>query len=641
MSKLKNIFIKVLTSVFLLSVVLLQNNAVSAAGSWDYVESMPVSELELSSTDSASTLLPTPQNLNFEISGPDTFTISWDPVNDADSYSLEVDGASVIDNITSTSYTIGNLMPGAHSFRIKAFSTLSESDWSSSISTKPAVPTNLTAQYNGSCVEISWDSNLAITQYIVEVDGDETWVNGTNFGFNNASYPGPYSIRVRAIGNWTASDWTEYVYVSTFPLLTPTNIMATAYPTQINLSWNTVDGADSYSLELDGTSVINNITTNSYIVSGLTYGTQHSYRIKANNICDESEWSSPVYISTPSISLPIPENLNATATETEISLVWDAITDADSYSLELDGTTVVNNITDTSCIVTGLTPDTQHSYRIKSVNAVGESEWSSPVSISTLSILPTLPIPLSTPVNLNATATETEISLVWDAIADADSYSLELDGTTVVNNITDTSYTVIGLTPSMQHSYRIKAVNDVGESEWSSPVSISTLLPIPQNLNFEISGPDTFTISWDAVNAADSYSLEVDGASVIDNITSTSYTIGNLMPGAHSFRIKAFSTLSESNWSSSISTKPAVPTNLTAEYNGNCVEIYWDPNPNPNITYVVEVDGDETWVDGTNFGFNNASYPGPYSIRVRAIGNWTASDWTEYVYVSVPTPNFP
>ena len=61
-------------------------------------------------------------------------------------------------------------------------------------------------------------------------------------------------------------------------------------------------------------------------------------------------------------------------------------------------------------------------------------------------------------------------------------YDIEVDGT-VIDNGTSTSYTHTGLTPDTEHTYRIRAKNAYGVSEWSEPVTVSTITTIePINL---------------------------------------------------------------------------------------------------------------------------------------------------------------
>ncbi|WP_201782212.1 fibronectin type III domain-containing protein, partial [Paenibacillus xylanivorans] len=66
----------------------------------------------------------------------------------------------------------------------------------------------------------------------------------------------------------------------------------------------------------------------------------------------------------------------------------------------------------------GLTANTDHTFRIRSKNAAGVGTWSDLISGTTQ---------LNTPV-LKATSEETAINLTWAEIPDATKYEVEADG---------------------------------------------------------------------------------------------------------------------------------------------------------------------------------------------------------------------
>ena len=70
--------------------------------------------------------------------------------------------------------------------------------------------------------------------------------------------------------------------------------------------------------------------------------------------------------------------------------------------------------------------------------------------------------------------TDAEITVAWDAVDDAVSYDIEVDGT-VLRNITDTTYTQVDLSYLTNHTYRIRTVAANGHySNWSDLVTIQT-----------------------------------------------------------------------------------------------------------------------------------------------------------------------
>lgn len=76
-------------------------------------------------------------------------------------------------------------------------------------------------------------------------------------------------------------------------------------------------------------------------------------------------------------NLAIPQNLHAeNVTSSSITPTWDAVEEAASYDIEIDGT-LYRNIKGTNYVHSGLRFDTEHTYRVRTVNEKGEfSNWS-------------------------------------------------------------------------------------------------------------------------------------------------------------------------------------------------------------------------------------------------------------------------
>ena len=65
----------------------------------------------------------------------------------------------------------------------------------------------------------------------------------------------------------------------------------------IKLTWDKVEGANSYDLEIDGV-IFKNITTNEYKHSNLNYDTEYNYRVRSVNKDGHSNWSELVKVKT-------------------------------------------------------------------------------------------------------------------------------------------------------------------------------------------------------------------------------------------------------------------------------------------------------------------------------------------------------
>jgi chitinase len=196
-------------------------------------------------------------------------------------------------------------------------------------------------------------------------------------------------------------------------------------------------------------------------------------------------------------------------------------------------------------------------------------------------VTPTAP---SVPTGLAATAASTsQINVTWGSVSNATSYDLEVDGT-VITNVTN-PYAHNNLATGSTHSYRVRAVNSVGASAWSTAVSAKTATSVtvpavPTGLAAASASTSQINVSWSTVSNATSYDIEVDGT-VVTNVTSP-YAHKNLAAGStHSYRVRAVNSAGTSSWSSSVSAKTQASTGVSA----------WAPNTAYAVGALVTYNG--------------------------------------------------
>ncbi len=190
-----------------------------------------------------------------------------------------------------------------------------------------------------------------------------------------------------------------YTRVSTVTIpAAPTGVTATLGDGQVTISWNAVTGADTYRINWSTSSgvtnssgtVISNITTNSYIHTGLANGTTYYYVVTAQNTAGDSSSSSETS-ATPVVALTVPAaptGVTVTAGNEENTISWTAVSGANSYNIYYgfsSGITTsdssITGITGTSHVHTGpLTAGTIIYYIVAAVNTAGESATSTEVS---------------------------------------------------------------------------------------------------------------------------------------------------------------------------------------------------------------------------------------------------------------------
>ena len=565
-------------------------------------------------------------------------TVSWDPVQGALGYDILADGNTV--NVgTSTVYTHVNLPAGTpHTYQARARNDGGPGNWSAQISkstlpASPGIPVNLNAFPQSTSVTVTWSNVPGATGYDIEVDG-QLMNNGPNTNYIHSSLvPGTHhTYRVRSINPGGKSEWSAAVNTTTTNESSPVpaNLTAVASQNTVNLTWDAVNGATGYDIEVDGVTLDNNTRT-SYVHTGLAPGSQHIYRVRSNKGGVFSDWSAAVVSTTLTDSFGTPSNVRAEASETSVSLTWDPVPEANVYDVEADGV-LLENITDTITVVGGLQPNTIHTYKVRARNGEETSDWSQLLAVSTFS--------LPTPVIVNASSTETTIGIAWNVATNGAIYfDLEVDGS-IIPDLQGNSYTCSGFSPNTQHVFRVRARSGNRMSNWSGPYAKSTSFSgvnFPAGL-FAMLAKNSAVIAWQPMDGVTSYDLESDGR-LVGNIQGTKYTHTGLQPGTqHTYRVRASGGSGGSGWSplitvSTLPVGPDVPTNMKASSTTTDILVTWD--------LMIGVDGYDIEVDGviisngsgTSYLQRGMAPDTQHTYRVRSKNASGLSAWNDLITI--------
>ena len=194
--------------------------------------------------------------------------------------------------------------------------------------------------------------------------------------------------------------------------------------------------------------------------------------------------------------------------------------------------------TDTNLPATGLADGT---YKVYAVDTAGNlsNASSNSVTVATTYNLPA-------PNNFSASGTSNTVTLSWNSVSGALSYTLYWDNVSGIdssdNRITPIStdnYTHSGLDNGMTYYYKVAAADSTGTmGTLSSEVNASTPLPAPDNLSAS-GANNTITLTWNSVSGATIYTLYWGNVSGIDNsdtpitsITNDNYTHSSLDNGS-------------------------------------------------------------------------------------------------------------
>lgn len=243
------------------------------------------------------------------------------------------------------------------------------------------VPSGLITQnITNTSATLSWNAVSGVAAYAVQYRtvGSSTWVSGgstsaTTINLTNLSAGTNYEWQVK-------SDCSVYSPSATFittggaTCSAPTGLTTSSILSSgATLSWSTVTGAVSYTVQYKTSSATTWITANAttsttFILSGLTASTTYNWRVKA----DCSVYSSTVNFTTASSGCTIPTGLNTTnLTRNSATLNWSASSGATNYTIRYKRVssnkwTQVGPVTGTSINITGLTGATAYEWRVKS-----------------------------------------------------------------------------------------------------------------------------------------------------------------------------------------------------------------------------------------------------------------------------------
>ena len=532
----------------------------------------------------------------------------------------------------------------SYSFQVKARNGASvETALSASKSgtTLPASPQNINKSATNTSITLSWGAVAGAAGYEIDFSGTLiTNITSTIYTKTGLTPNTPYTMKVRAKSAAGVGDWSSLITEWTLPNppSKPLNVDTVPAINSITISWSSVANAAGYDIQADG-NIIDNGALTTYVHSSLLPQTQHTYSVRAKNSGGTSNWSSEITQSTLPNPPAIPLNINAVSLRDSITLTWDSTPGATGYEVEADGN-IIDNASSNTFVQSSLIPNTEHTYRVRAKNAGGASSWSALIKQTTL------PNPPSTPFNINANASNTEIKVVWDAVVYATGYEIEVDGEIKdVGNIM--GYVHSGLNSEEQHVYRVRAKNAGGESEWSAALRIMTLPNITlamTNVTAVVKSTSVF-ISWDAVAPEADYDIEVDGV-VVNNAKDTVYNHTGLQPNTpHTYRVKVKMTTGKSDWCailnlSTLPNPPDAPKEIRTYVSSNRIDIGWDEVTGAT-GYEIEVDGFIVDNQTRTLYVHENLMPGTqhiYRIRAKNIGGETA--WSQPLKVSTISPAY-
>ncbi|PWJ38498.1 fibronectin type III domain-containing protein [Sediminitomix flava] len=278
---------------------------------------------------------------------------------------------------------------------------------------------------------------------------------------------------------------------------TPSALVSTSKSAdEITLSWtDNSDNEDGFYVTRNGVQYATIApNTTSFTDTGLSASTTYTYQIKAYNAEGNSANSNSVAITTDDISTPPPSNNCPTSHPYEAcGNCWENAAQAESAGCTEDPNTGNPDNGETTPPASSNCPSS-HPYE-----ACGQCwEDGQQAASSGCTETPEEPVETApnTPSGLSASVNGTSVTVRWNSVSNADSYTLKYGTASqsysqTLNGLTGTSRTISNLQELTTYYFTVNAVNSVGSSADASEVSAfvdSTATTPPDETNPPVDG---------------------------------------------------------------------------------------------------------------------------------------------------------
>ncbi|MCS4434334.1 fibronectin type III domain-containing protein [Aquiflexum gelatinilyticum] len=504
-------------------------------------------------------------------------SLQWNAVTDAKTYRIQISkessfGTILIDNATLTGNTfqVNSLEEGVtYYWRVNAANEAGISNFSSawSFQTKisiiaPVAPTliNPSDKSTGlaTTLKLSWSTVTGAEGYTLELSknadfssliNSNSGLTANEFVLSGLEEGSQYYWRVKASNSAGSSPYSQVWSFTTkekinppaSPTLLGPNHESVSLTGKITFTWTKSEGSMSYGIQISKSQDftvkqvdITGIQTESIDISDLENGVTYYWRVYASNEGGNSGFSEIWKFET--LALPdVPVLLSPSNGKKDLALNstlhWESTLDAGTYRLQVSKTKDFSqnlidqsNISETSFILENLEEGMIYYWRVRASNAAGNSAFSSTWEFTTEKPLkaPTAPILLSP--SSGTLMNFEEVVLGWKTVIDAERYQVQVSkysnfSQSIVfdkNTVITDQVTVDGLEPNEVYFWRVRAINIVGTSPYSSVWNFITL-PLPDLDSPLLVSPtkgaevDTASVEfeWETVTDAEFYELQL------------------------------------------------------------------------------------------------------------------------------------
>ena len=510
----------------------------------------------------------------------------------------------------------------------------------------------------GWVVSYAWDEVSGADQYEYEMEGEVQGHSGTtketSLVFSIVACDGEKSqtVKVRAIktvnGEITYGPYSE-ISVSPKEIIDrPSNLKVSTTGDEVTLSWNKVNGAESYII-WKGTGsglqpwhepheLIDDVTTTSYSFGKLPVGT-YSFWVCACKKTDGYLMCGHYGVGVKyEVYDGIPKNVQAMqASATRLRVVWNPVNGATGYQVwratsEEGPFTALGSVTGTERVCVGLTTGNTYYFKVRSyVENNGARKYSDFSEV--VSGIPRAINPENVKVN-GISSTKTLVS--WSETDGATGYQVwratsEEGPFTALGSVSGTERLCIGLTSGTTYYFKVRAFNDLNGtkaySAFSEVASFTTGSVSPSNVMATTTYSTRVKLTWEKVDGATGYQVwratsEEGPYIALGSVSETErLCVGLTLGTTYYFKVRAYylcnGTKHYSEYSdvvSAVPSPPNPPTNFTVKKKENpksrdyCYVIFsWDEVDDDESVYEIFFATSEEGPYKSLFSTNNKS----------------------------------
>ena len=419
--------------------------------------------------------------------------------------------------------------------------------------TLPAVPTNLmVTDTQRTSLSLSWSGSApAYDVRYIRSGGvyNTTRVTGTTTTLRALAEDTTYQVSVRAVNGSLLSDYSSAVSgTTTFNPVPTVRVTSTTYDT-INIAWNAVPNASSYTVRHrvfpDTEYVTTQTTSTTATVSGLNSGTIVEFQVRASG-----DYSSVVSGSTLGSRLPAPTGLRVSSTTSNsVTLTWNPSSGATTYTVRYRrvGDSTYTEVTGASPFtIPGLVEDREYEVNVTASNSNEQG-----ITTQDLVITP-MGAPTADPPENVVLAASTEsvpnpglntITIEWNKASKHEVSNFDIRYRLVGGSYTEFNlvgvatrrYTIEGLTPDTGYEIQIRSNVNGLTSTW---VTLNVSTPIDtlglRATDIRILASVAVDLEWNNIDNAGSFNIRYGDTVVTSNTNvvtlngldrSTQYTI--------------------------------------------------------------------------------------------------------------------